>query len=98
MASTFYTSINYSTINMQDLLRWLQLNHKVNAFVVTQSYQYRPDLIQSQIYYDPNYFPFLMVFNNIRDITTLSPGSIIYYPNLIDIQSYIYEQSERYST
>jgi len=39
-----------------------------------------------------------MVFNNIRDITTLSPGSIIYYPNLIDIQSYIYEQSERYST
>lgn len=77
------------------MLRWLTLNSSVTPFQITESVQYRPDLISYKIYLDANYFPILLMFNNIYNIMDLSPSSIIYYPSMIDIQTYIYNQSNR---
>lgn len=89
-------TIDYSTINFQDMLRWFKLQHTPKEFLITQTTIFRPTLISYQIYGTIEFYPIIMLFNNITNLSILTQGSVIYYPNINDIYNYIYEQQLRY--
>ena len=61
--------------------------------MITDSIQHRPDLIQYKIYNDALYYPFILIFNHIDNIyTQLNTGDIIYYPDIQDIEEFIYHE------
>ena len=61
--------------------------------MITDSIQHRPDLIQHKIYNDTSYYPFILIFNHINNIyTQLNTGDIIYYPDIQDIEEFIYNE------
>jgi len=54
------------------MLRWFKITNSIKQYVVDQSTIYRPSLIANKIYGNPYYYPFIMLFNDIKDLTALT--------------------------